>query len=251
MIILKSDVEIQKMRRSGRVAAEILDNLGRKVIPGIKTIELEKYAAALIKEKDCRSVFKGYNGYPANICVSVNEVVVHGIPGNLILKEGDIVSIDVGITKDGYCGDTAKTFPVSRINSERKQLIQITEKSLMDGIKQARVGNRLGKVSYAIEDIAKKNGFSVVRDFVGHGIGQNMHEDPQIPNFGDPGKGPDLKCGMVLAIEPMVNQGGYKVMVDSDGWTVRTKDHLCSAHFEHTVAILDSGPEILTLVNTN
>lgn len=246
MIILKSDIEIRKMRISSLIAAEILDRLGKMIVPGTKTIELDEHAVALMGEKGCTSAFKGYNGFPAHICVSVNEVVVHGIPGNECLKEGDIVSIDVGILKDGYYGDTAATFPVGRIDSEIKRLTQVTKEALACGIDQMKVGNRLGSVSNTIETVVKKAGFSVVRDFVGHGIGQNMHEDPQVPNFGVPDTGPRLKHGMVLAIEPMVNQGGYKVAVDKDGWTVRTKDRLPSAHFEHTVAILDDGPEVLT-----
>lgn len=249
MIILKSDVEIQRMRISSRIAAEILAELGKKVVPGTKTVELEEHAIALMREKDCTSAFKGYNGFPAHICVSINEVVVHGIPGPERLKEGDIVSIDVGILKDGYYGDTAATFPVGRIDLETKRLLQFTKEALRCGIDQAKVGNRLGRVSYAIESVLKKAGFSVVRDFVGHGIGQSMHEDPQVPNFGSPDKGPHLKHGMVLAIEPMVNQGGYKVAVDKDGWTVRTKDRLPSAHFEHTVAVLNEGAEVLTLID--
>ena len=249
MIILKSDLEIQKIRTSSRMAAEILAELGKIIVPGIKTIELEKYAIALMEEKSCTSAFKGYNGYPAHICVSVNEVVVHGIPGNKRLKKGDLVSIDVGILKDGYYGDTAATFPVGKISSEAERLLQVTRDALACGINQAKVGNRLGSISNAIETIVKKAGFSVVRDFVGHGIGQNLHEDPQVPNFGLRDTGPRLKHRMVLAIEPMVNQGSYKVTVDGDGWTVTTKDKFPSVHFEDTVAILNSGPEVLTISN--
>lgn len=249
MIILKSAVEIQKMRISGQVTAQILAELSKRIVPGIRTIELEEYAASLMKEKGCTSAFKGYNGFPAHICVSVNEVVVHGIPGQESLKEGDIVSIDVGILKDGYYGDSAATFSVGKIDPETKRLIQVTKEALIYGINKAGVGDRLGCVSSSIETLVNKAGFSVVRDFVGHGIGQSLHEDPQVPNFGSPDKGPRLRHGMVLAIEPMVNQGGYNVVVDKDGWTVRTKDKLPSAHFEHTVAVLDGGPEVLTVLS--
>jgi len=247
MIILKSDLEIDKMRESGRISAEILDELGKNVKPGIKTIELEELSIELMKEKKCISAFKGYNGFPANICVSVNDVVVHGIPSKYCLKEGDIVSIDVGVIKDGYYGDTAATFPAGNIDRDVKKLLDVTKASLLGGIDKAKVGNTLGKVSSSIEKIVKGSGFSVVRDFVGHGIGQNMHEDPQVPNFGQEEDGPYLKQGMVIAIEPMVNMGEFRVIVDQDGWTVRTKDKKLSAHFEHTVAILNKGPEILTL----
>lgn len=246
MIILKSDVEIQKIRTSSRIAAEILAELGKIIVPGIKTMELEKYAMALMEKKGCTSAFKGYNGFPAHICVSVNEVVVHGIPGNKRVQKGDLVSIDIGVLKDGYYGDTAATFPAGKITSEARRLIQVTKDALECAIRKAKVGNRLGSISNAIETVVKKAGFSVVRDFVGHGIGQSMHEDPQVPNFGLRDTGPQLRHGMVLAIEPMVNSGSYKVTVDEDGWTVRTKDKFPSAHFEDTVAILNDGPEVLT-----
>lgn len=249
MIILKSDAEIERMRISGRITAEILDKLGQSIKSGLPIIELENYAVKLMEERQCVSAFKGYRGFPAHICVSVNEVVVHGIPKNYKLKEGDIVSIDVGIVKDGYYGDAAATYPVGSITSELMRLIRTAEKALMAGIDKMRVGNKLGNVSYAIETVVKEAGFSVVRDFVGHGIGQEMHEEPQVPNFGPPDKGPVLRDGMVLAIEPMINQGGYKVEIDGDGWTVRTKDRLPSAHYEHTVAVLKNGPEVLTKLN--
>lgn len=247
MIILKSQEEIEKIRISSQIAAYILSELQGAIRTGLKTLELEELAVRIIREKGCASAFKGYNGFPCHICVSVNDVVVHGIPGNYCLKEGDIVSIDVGILKDGYYGDVAGTFPVGKITKEDEGLIEVTRNALYNGINNARVGNRLFDISHAVEDTAGEAGFSVVRDFVGHGIGQAMHEDPQVPNFGIPHKGPILRHGTVLAIEPMINRGTYKVFIDKDGWTVRTRDGLNSAHFEHTVAILDGGAEILSL----
>lgn len=247
MIILKSREEIDKIRDSSRIAAYILKMLGEVVKPGIETLQLEQKAIELIKEKQCVSAFKGYNGFPANICVSVNDAVVHGIPGAYRLKEGDIVSIDVGVLKNGYYGDVAGTFPAGRISKEDERLIRITKESLDNGIANAKLGNRLFDISHAVQATAEKEGFSIVRDFVGHGIGQEMHEDPQIPNFGNPHTGTVLKQGMVLAIEPMVNRGTYKVRIERDGWTVKTRDGLNSAHFEHTIAILKEGPEVLSV----
>lgn len=248
MIILKSQEEIEKIRTSSQIAAYILSKLKEIIKSGLKTIELEELAVRIINEKGCVSAFKGYNGFPSHICVSVNDVVVHGIPGNYCLKEGDIVSIDVGILKDGYYGDVAGTFPVEKILKEDEKLIEVTKKALENGISNAMVGNRLFDISHAIEHTAMDAGFSVVRDFVGHGIGQSMHEDPQVPNFGIPHKGPMLRHGTILAIEPMINRGTYKVFIDKDGWTVRTRDGSNSAHFEHTVAIMDGGAEILSKV---
>jgi methionyl aminopeptidase len=248
MIILKSEEEIEKIRISSQIAGSILSELEMAVKAGIKTIQLEELAVSLFKKHESGAAFLGYNGFPAHICVSVNDTVVHGIPGNYCLREGDIVSIDVGVLKNGYYGDVAGTFPVGKISKEDEKLIQITRKSLYAGIENARVGNRLFDISHVIEKIVTDAGFSVVRDFVGHGIGQEMHEDPQIPNFGGPHTGPILKQGMVLAIEPMVNVGTYKVFVEKDKWTVRTRDHKKSAHFEHTVAILKDGPCILSAV---
>jgi len=246
MIILKSPQEIEKMRVSGRVVGEILQELKRAVRPGIKTRELDELALKRIREKKAKPAFFGYHGFPAHVCVSINEEVVHGIPGDRVIKNGDLVSLDLGLFIDGYCGDTALTIAVGETTPEKEKLMQVTEESLQAGIEQARPGNRLFDISHAVQAKVEKNGFSVVRDFVGHGIGRAMHEDPQVPNFGSPNKGPKLEVGMVLAIEPMVNLGTHNVMVLSDGWTVVTKDHLPSAHFEHTVAILESGPEILT-----
>lgn len=247
MIILKSREEIDRIRISCQIAGYILKRLGEIVKPGLKTIELEELAVRLMRERGCTSAFKGYNGFPSHICVSVNDVVVHGIPGDYCLKEGDIVGIDVGILKDGYYGDVAETFPVGKISMEDQRLIDVTKEALFNAIDNARVGRRLFDISHAIEETARKAGYSVVRDFVGHGIGQTMHEDPQVPNFGPPHRGPLLRHGMVLAIEPMINRGTYKVRIGQDGWTVRTLDGLNSAHFEHTVAILDTGPDVLSL----
>lgn len=247
MIILKSRDEIEKIRTSSLIAAGILQKLGELVKPGIKTKYFDEMAARFINEEGCISAFKGYNGFPSQLCVSVNDVVVHGIPNDYCIKEGDIVSIDVGVLKNGYYGDVAATFGAGKISKEDERLIRISEEALLKSIEKARPGNRLFDISHEIETTAKNAGFSVVRDFVGHGIGQEMHEDPQVPNFGIPHTGPLLKNGMVLAIEPMINKGTHKVVVNRDGWTVRTKDGQKSAHFEHTVAILDSGPEILSM----
>lgn len=249
MIILRSEEEIDKLRVSNKLAANILFRLSKAVKPGIKTLYLEELSVNLFKEYDCIAAFKGYNGFPAHICVSVNDAVVHGIPNKYILKEGDIVSIDVGVLKNGYYGDVAGTFPVGEISEQNQKLINTAKKSLDNGIEKARIGNRLSDISNAVETVVKKYGFSVVRDFVGHGIGENMHEDPQVPNFGPANRGPLLKKGIVLAIEPMVNIGTYKVRIERDNWTVRTLDGLNSAHFEHTIAILDKGPEILSIAD--
>lgn len=247
MVTLKSPAEIEKMRVSGRAVGEILAKLKKAVQAGIKTQDLDDLAAELIKKKKAKSAFLNYHGYPKQVCVSVNDEVVHGIPGSRVIQNGDIVSVDFGLFIDGYCGDSAFTVIVGKSTSEVKKLVQVTEESLMAGIEKAVPGNRLGDISHAVQTVAEKNGFSVVRDFVGHGIGQKMHEDPQVPNYGPPNRGPRLQAGMVLAIEPMINLGDYRVRVLDDGWTVVTDDGLPSAHFEHTVAILETGPEILTL----
>jgi len=248
MIIIRSRSEIEKIRKSCQIAALVLKELGRSIRPGIKLIQIENLAVELMRSYGCVSAFKGYNGFPAHICVSVNDVVVHGIPNGQSLKEGDIVSIDVGVSKDGYFGDVAETFAVGRISSEDDRLIRVTKESLASGIDCAREKNHLSDVSHAVETKVNAAGFSVVRDFVGHGIGQDLHEDPQIPNFGEPHKGPVLKCGMVLAIEPMVNKGTWRIKIDKDKWTARTRDGQNSAHFESTIAITENGPEVLTVV---
>jgi methionyl aminopeptidase len=247
MIIIKTPDEIDRMRASGRVAAQVRDELAQRIAPGITTGELDAYANELIGKLGAKSAFYGYRGYPGNICTSVNDEVVHGIPGPRRINLGDVVSIDVGVFFEGYVGDTALTVLVGVTDPEVIRLIQVAEQALAAGIAKAVPGGRLSDVSHAIERTAVEAGFSVVREFVGHGIGRSMHEDPQIPNFGPPGRGPRLKPGMTLAIEPMVNLGRADVEVMPDGWTVLTKDRKPSAHVEHTVAIGPEGPEILTL----
>ncbi|NLW08182.1 MAG: type I methionyl aminopeptidase [Clostridia bacterium] len=247
MIILKSQREIALMREAGRIVALTLAKLREHIAPGVTTGELDRIAEEYIRSQDAVPAFKGYQGFPASICTSVNEEVVHGIPGLKRLAEGDIISIDVGVVKYGYVGDAAITFPVGKISRLKQHLLEVTEAALYEGIKQAVVGNRLTDISHSVQAYVEKNGLSVVRDYVGHGIGRDMHEDPQIPNFGPPGFGPRLRAGMVLAIEPMVNAGTYEVYTLTNQWTVVTRDKKPSAHFEHTVAITENGPEILTL----
>jgi methionyl aminopeptidase len=246
MIILKTKREIEKMRKAGRLVAETHAFLKTLIKPGITTKELDEAAEEFILKHNAKPAFKGYNGFPGSICASINEEVVHGIPGLKRLKDGDIISIDIGTIVDGYYGDGAKTYPVGNVSEEKLKLINVTRQSFYEGLKFARPGYRLTDISHAIQEYVEKHGFSVVRDFVGHGIGQSMHEDPQIPNFGPPGRGPRLKSGMVLAIEPMVNIGTYHVKILQDNWTVVTMDGKPSAHYEHTIAITDDEPEILT-----
>lgn len=246
MIILKSQREINYLRDAGRVVAQTLEEVRKAVRPDITTQELDQIAEEYIKSCGAIPAFKGYHGFPGNICASVNEEVVHGIPGLRKLKNGDNVSIDIGAVINGYYGDAAITVPVGEVDAQVQQLLDITEQSLYKGIEQAIAGNRLGDISHAVQAHAEKYGYGVVRDFVGHGIGRNMHEDPQIPNYGIPGRGPRLKPGMTLAIEPMINMGTQEVKVLDDGWTVVTTDGRRSAHFEHTIAITPEGPEILT-----
>ncbi len=248
MIILKNRDEIRNMRESGRIAAMVRDEIASRISPGITTLELDEGARKLIASLGAKSAFLGYRGYPGTVCISIDSEVVHGIPGGRRIEIGQIVSLDVGVVYDGFVGDTATTVMVGVTDPEVIRLVRATELALMAGVEMARAGKRLGDLSHAIEMVAVNAGFSVVRDFVGHGVGRQMHEDPQIPNFGNPGKGPKLKVGMTLAIEPMVNMGESAVEVLSDGWTVRTVDRKPSAHFEHTVAIGDDGPEILTVV---
>jgi methionyl aminopeptidase len=246
MITLRSRVEVEKIEAACLIVADTLDFLGTKIKPGTTTGELDELADRYIRERGAISAFKGYNGYPANICTSVNETVVHGIPGARVLKDGDIIGIDVGVKLQGYFGDAAMSFPVGRVSSEAAMLMAVAEESLYKGLENARPDKRLYDISSAIQEHVEKSGFSVVREFVGHGIGTRMHEDPQIPNFGVPGTGPRLKAGMVLAIEPMINAGRHGVEVLDDGWTAVTKDRKLSAHFEHTVYVGENGPEILT-----
>lgn len=247
MIILKNRDEIRKMRESGRVAARVRDEVARLVAPGVTTGELNDAAARLMASHGARSAFLGYRGYPGQICISIDSEVVHGIPGARRIEFGQIVALDVGVMLDGFIGDTATTVMVGVTDPEVIRLVRATEESLSAGISMARAGKRVGDISHAIEETVTKAGFSVVRDFVGHGVGRKLHEDPQVPNFGVAGRGSKLKVGMTLAIEPMVNLGGAAVEVMGDGWTVQTVDRRPSAHFEHTVAIGEDGPEVLTV----
>ncbi|WP_148136481.1 type I methionyl aminopeptidase [Candidatus Formimonas warabiya] len=246
MITLKSDKQVDLMREAGRIVAETHQLLAKMIHPGITTKDLDEAAEEYIRSRGAIPAFKGYNGFPATICASVNDEVVHGIPGLRKLESGDIISIDIGAVKNGYYGDAARTHPIGIVSEEKLRLLQVTEKSFWEGIKYAIPGNRLSDISHAIQTFVEKQGFSVVRDYVGHGIGREMHEEPQIPNFGRPGHGPRLAKGMTLAVEPMVNMGTYKVRTLLDNWTVVTEDGQCSAHFEHTIAITASDPEILT-----
>jgi methionyl aminopeptidase len=249
MVILKQLDEIDKARASNRIVAEVLSVLREKVKPGVTTRELDKIAEGVTEKRGARPAFKGYRGYPYSLCTSVNEEVVHGMPSNRILVEGDIIGLDFGVCYQGLYGDSAITLPVGSASEQAVRLMQVTEQSLYAAINQACDGNRLGDISAMVQETVEAAGYSVVRDFVGHGIGKNMHEDPQIPNFGKKGRGIELKRGMILAIEPMVNAGKYKVKILSDGWTVITADGSLSAHFEHSVAITDNGPEILSKLN--
>lgn len=246
MIVLKSQQEIACMREAGRIVAGVLERIAKLVAPGVSTAQFDELAHEHIIKHDAIPSFKGYRGFPASVCVSVNEEVVHGIPGARRLKDGDIVSFDVGAIYDGFHGDAAVTLGVGAISAEAEALTQVTLQALKRAIAQAVPGNRLGDVSHAIEEYAEGRGYSVVREYVGHGIGREMHEDPQIPNYGPPRRGPRLKAGMTFALEPMVNVGGYLTRSMDDGWTVVTADGSLSAHFEHTIAVTDDGPVILT-----
>lgn len=248
MIVLKTKAEIDKMRAAGLVVAAALTEIAACIIPGeTTTYDIDALAESVIVKHGAIPSFKGYRGYPSVTCISVNEEVVHGIPGPRKLYEGDIVGIDLGAILDNYHGDSAITIPVGNVSSEAQRLMRVTREALFAGIRQATVGNRLTDISSAIQQHAEKNGYSVVRDLVGHGIGRDMHEEPQVPNFGRPGRGPRLEEGMTLAIEPMLNAGSHQVETLPDRWTIVTKDKSLSAHFEHTVAITANGPEILTL----
>jgi len=235
------------MRRAGHVVGSTLDMVERELRAGITTGELDKMIEEFIRSQGSIPAFKGYQGYPASACISINDEVVHGIPGKRVIHEGDIVSVDIGSIVDEFYGDSARTFAVGEISGEKRKLMDITRQALMTGIDKARKGNKLGEISAAVQQVAESNGYGVVRQLVGHGIGRKMHEEPQVPNFGSPQEGPVLKTGMVLAIEPMVNAGTYEVKTLPDGWTVVTADGQPSAHFEHTVAITDDGPDILTV----
>lgn len=246
MIILKSAQEIFYLREAGKIVALTLQKLEKMVRPGVTTGELNQFVEEFLRKFGATPAFFGYHGFPASICTSVNDEVVHGIPGLKKLEIGDIISIDIGAVYRGYCGDVAATFPVGEISQEAARLLEVTQKALFLGIQRATAGNRVGDISAAIQSFVEKNGFSVVRDFVGHGIGRSMHEEPQVPNFGKPGHGPRLQPGLVLAIEPMVNIGTHDIVVKPDHWTVVTKDGSLSAHFEHTVLVTEGQPEVLT-----
>ncbi len=245
-IIIKSDQEIATMRQAGRIVAAVLEVLKLQVRPGMKTEELDVIAAREAERLGAKPSFKGYRGFPANLCVSVNDEIVHGIPGKRVLQEGDIVSLDFGVIFDGFQGDAAITVGVGDINPQAEQLIETTEGALKVGIAAAHGGARLGDISAAIQQYAESRGYSVVREYTGHGIGREMHEEPQVPNFGLPGRGPELKKGMALALEPMVNIGDWRTRLGDNHWTVFTSDGSLSAHFEHTIAVTEGEPQVLT-----
>ena len=247
MIVLKTDREIEYMRDAGKIVGQTLRELKKAIAPGVTTLELDRIADQYIRRAGAIPAFKGYGGFPANICTSINEQVVHGIPCSRQLKNGDVISLDVGTKLNRYYGDAAISVPVGEVDADLLKLLSVTEQALNKGIEQAIKGNRLSDISHAVQLHAESHGYGVVRDYVGHGIGQRMHEDPQIPNYGPPGRGPLLKNGMTLAIEPMINLGTPDVEVLADDWTVVTTDGKVSAHFEHTVAVTDGEPLILTL----
>jgi len=249
MITLKSPQEIAKMRQAGRVVAEMLNACEEAARPGVTTADLDKVAREVLSRRKAKSNFLGYHGYPAVICTSPNGVIVHGIPGGYRLEEGDIISIDCGAIIDGWHGDAARTIAVGEISEDARKLLRATEESLWAGIAHVRKGARLSDIGHAVQTVAEGAGFSVVREYVGHGIGRAMHEEPQVPNYGDPGKGMKLKVGHCLAVEPMVNLGSAETQLSDDGWTVVTADGGLSAHFEHSIAVTDDGPEVLTVLD--
>lgn len=251
MIPIKTAGEIQRMRAACRVSAELLAELAAEVRPGQTTGELDAFAAARMRAHGVSSAFLGYGGFPGHTCISLNEEVVHGIPGARVINAGDLVSLDLGVVAEGFIGDNATTVRVGAVEVEAGRLCTVCAAALAAGVDAARAGRRVGDIGHAVQTVAEAAGFSVVRDYCGHGVGRKLHEDPQIPNFGAPGRGPVLKPGMTLAIEPMINAGGFAVEVMANGWTVRTRDRRCSAHFEHTVLIVPEGPaEILTCAGT-
>jgi methionyl aminopeptidase len=247
VILLKTKDEIEIMRRAGRIVAHTLDMVGENMRPGMTTAQLDSLIEDFLRSHGAIPAFKNYQGFPASACISIDDEVVHGIPGARVIKEGELVSVDVGSIVDGFYGDSARTFAVGHVSSAKSRLMAVTLQSLQAGIDKARKGNRLGAISAAVQKVAEGGGYGVVRQLVGHGIGRKMHEEPQVPNFGAEHDGPILETGMVLAIEPMINMGTYEVKTLPDGWTVVTADGLPSAHFEHTVAITDDGPDTLTL----
>ena len=247
-VILKSPAEIETMKEAGRLSAAVLREVGARCVPGVSTLELDEFAEDYIRSHGGVPTFKGYGGFPGSICASINEQIVHGIPSSTVkLRSGDIISIDVGATVDGWAGDNAWTYAVGKVNSQVKRLLEVTEKSMWAGISAARPGNRLGDIGHAVQSVAKAAGFGVVRDYTGHGIGRNMHEDPQVPNFGFKHTGMKLEAGMVLAIEPMLTMGTHKTHVMRDGWLVVTQDGKPAAHFEKTVAITEDGPILVSV----
>jgi len=248
MIIVKTVDELERMRRSGMLAAEALREVARAVRPGVTGAALDRIAETFIRDHGGTPSFKGYRGFPASVCISVNDEVVHGIPDGRPLRDGEIVSIDLGAVVEGFHGDTAVTVPVGEVGKELRRLLTVAREALYKGIEAVRPGQALGDVGGAVQRHAERAGFSVVRDFAGHGIGRHLHEEPQVPNFGEPGTGTGLRPGMTLAIEPMVNLGGSEVVMDGDGWTVRTRDGRPSAHFEHTVAVSEDGSDVLTAI---
>jgi methionyl aminopeptidase len=243
---VRSAEELELMRVAGRLVAECFTLAAGLIRPGVNTAEIDRAVADFVQSRKARCAFKGYRGYPAHVCTSVNDEVVHGIPGRRVLREGDILSLDVGVAYEGYCGDGARTFPVGEITPEAQRLLTATEDALYRGLAEAREGQPLSNISHAIQRRVEQDGFSVVRELVGHGIGRHMHEDPQVPNYGPPGHGPRLRAGMTIAVEPMVNAGRPEVNTLADGWTVVTRDGSLSAHYEHTVVITENGVEILT-----
>ena len=247
MIIYKSEEEIRIMKRSNQIVAKILSELGLMIKPGIRTKDLNEYAERRTREMDAVPAFKGYRGYPASLCTSINEEIVHGIPSSRTLRSGDIISLDFGVVYDGFYGDAAVTYPVGEITPQVEKLIATARESFAMGVAKIKEGNRLSDISFAIQSHVESQGFSVIRSFVGHGIGFSLHEEPQVPNFGSPARGPKLKPGMVLAIEPMIAIGNWEVEILSDNWTAVTKDRSLSAHYEHTVALTQNGVEILSL----
>lgn len=249
MIIIKSHDEIEKIARACKIVAEVLRDLRYLVKPGITTKDIEIFVDKTLAEKNAIAAFRGYRNYPSSVCTSVNDQVVHGIPSNLRLREGDILSIDLGVYLEGFYGDGAITLPVGKISPSAERLLRVTEDALYIGIEKARPGNRVSDISSAIQRYVESHGYSVVRSFVGHGIGRSLHEEPQVPNYGSPGQGPRLREGMTLAIEPMVNEGTYDIKILDDGWTVVTADRKLSAHYEHTVAITENGARILTKID--
>ena len=243
--VLKTPGEIDLMDKANRIVHQVLEEVGQLMVPGVKTRELDRLAERVIRSAGGVPAFLNYRGFPATLCISVNDVIVHGIPGDLPLQEGDIVGIDCGVFYKGYCGDAARTFAVGRIDDAARRLLRVTEEALRLGVAQVKPGGRVQDIGWAVQRHAESHGYSVVREFTGHGVGTSLHEDPQVPNFGDPGKGPKLKPGMVLAIEPMINAGKSGVKMDADGWTARTEDGSLSAHFEFSVAVTPSGARVL------